>query len=53
MEILQSEQSYCNQLQFVINRVLIPSKALITDPEMHSLLFSNLEDLYQLHSSFL
>lgn len=42
IELVQSERTYCENLQYVIKEVLKPSKAIITDKEMHGYLFSNI-----------
>lgn len=42
MELIQSERTYCSNLQYVIKEVLIPSKNLITEKDMHGYLFSNI-----------
>lgn len=52
-ELLQSERIYCKDLEFVINRIMIPSKTIITDPEMRRYLFSNIEEIHSMHSPFL
>lgn len=53
MELLQSERTYCDNLKFVVEQVMRPSKQFILDPEMHSCLFGNIEDILTLHSNFL
>lgn len=41
-ELLHSEQTYCENLRYVIKEVMGPSKEYITDKEMHGYLFSNI-----------
>ena len=40
-------------MQDVIKKVLIPSKEYITDKEMHSYIFSNIEQIFEMHNNFL
>lgn len=52
-ELLTSERSYCEHISFIIKEVVKPSRDVIDDEELHSILFSTIEDIYQMHESFL
>ena len=49
-EILMSERSYCEDLFFIIDKIQKPSMTLIEDIECHQIIFSNVSEIYQLHS---
>lgn len=53
LELLQSERTYCESIDYIIKKVLVPSKTLIPDHQMQQYLFSNIEQIYKLHSHFL
>ena len=53
MELLQSERTYCQNLEFVVKKVLGPSGVLIADEQLRGALFSNIEHIWKLHSHFL
>lgn len=44
---------YVEHLEFIITHVVIPSRAVIDDKEIHELLFSDLESICKMHRNFL
>lgn len=53
MELLQSERTYCENIEFVIKKVMIPSQTFLNDAQLHKDLFSNIEQIYAIHKYFL
>ena len=51
--MIDSEQSYCLNLEMLVKKVVVPAKEVIEDQEIHEILFCNLEQIFDLHFGFL